>query len=193
MSTCKVDVASSTLRCDCNDRQEIIILGGAGQRIVTAGEILCLGGMTAGLNTTQKNDYPITVLRGHSISELILSPDEIEFTGIAKPGVVIAIGPEGVSRRREMFGSLGPETVMIKPVGLELPDSQAQILEIDFKALAVKSPDMALAALAVLARSGRIITTEMLTKALEYRFTGKVLDLSRSLVERVQTELPEQV
>lgn len=175
-----------------NDRQEIIILGGAGQRIVTAGEILCLGGMTAGLNATQKNDYPITVLRGHSISELILSPDEIEFTGIAKPGVVIAIGPEGVSRRQKMFGSLGPETVIIKPVGLELPDSQAEILEIDFKALAVKSPDMALAALAVLARSGRIITTEMLTKALEYRFTGKVLDLSRSLVERVQAELPEQ-
>jgi 2-oxoglutarate ferredoxin oxidoreductase subunit beta len=174
-------------------REEIMILGGAGQRIVTAGEILCLGGMTAGLNATQKNDYPITVLRGHSISELILSPDEIEFTGIAHPGVVIAIGPEGVSRRREMLESLGPETIIIKPAGLELPASQAEILEIDFKVLAIKSPDMALAALAVLARSGRVITTEMLTRALEYRFTGKVLDLSRALVERVQAKFQKQV
>ena len=90
---------------------EIIILGGAGQRVVTAGEILCLAGMTAGLNATQKNDYPITVLRGHSISELILSPDEIEFTGIEKPGVIIAIGPEGVNRRKGLFGNLGPETL----------------------------------------------------------------------------------
>ncbi len=175
------------------DRQEITILGGAGQRIVTAGEILCLGGMTAGLNATQKNDYPITVLRGHSISELILSPNEIEFTGINKPGVVIAIGPEGISRRREMFGSLGPETIIIKPVGLELPASQAEILDIDFKALSVKSPDMALAALAALACLGRVITIDMLKKALEYRFTGKVLDLSRALVANVQAKLPEQV
>ena len=173
-------------------REEVLILGGAGQRIVTAGEILCLGGMTAGLNASQKNDYPITVLRGHSISELILSPDEIEFTGIAKPGVVIAIGPEGVSRRQAMLANLGPETVIIKPVGLELPASQAEILEIDFKTHAVKSPDMALAALAVLSRLDRVITPEMLAKALEYRFTGKVLELSRSLVERVQAELPEQ-
>ncbi|MBW2252410.1 MAG: 2-oxoglutarate synthase [Deltaproteobacteria bacterium] len=45
------------------DRQEVIILGSAGQRIVTAGEILCLAGLSAGLNKKKKNDYPITVLR----------------------------------------------------------------------------------------------------------------------------------
>ena len=173
-------------------RQEVIIMGGAGQRAVTAGEILCLAGMTAGLNVTQKNDYPITVLRGHSISELILSPDEIEFTGIGQPGVIIAIGPEGISRRKTLFETLGPETLVIKPAGLELPETRAEILEIDFKALAVKAPDRALASLAVLARKKRVITSEMLQKALEYRFTGKVLELSRTLVQHVQTSLQEQ-
>ena len=72
------------------DRQEVIILGNAGQRIVTAGEILCLAGLSAGLNATQKNDYPITVLRGHSISELVLSAEEIGFSGIANPDVIVS-------------------------------------------------------------------------------------------------------
>jgi Pyruvate/2-oxoacid:ferredoxin oxidoreductase gamma subunit len=166
-------------------RQEVIILGGAGQRIVTAGEILCLAGMTAGLNVTQKNDYPITVLRGHSITELILSPDEIEFSGIENPGVIIAVGPEGVNRRKDLFGGLGPETLIVKAAGLNLPESRAAIMEMDFKALSVKSPDMALVSLAVIARAGRVITIDMLKKALGYRFSGKVLEAARELVERL--------
>lgn len=44
------------------------MLGGAGQRILTAGEILCLAGASAGLHAAQKNDYPITVMRGHSMN-----------------------------------------------------------------------------------------------------------------------------
>ena len=172
-----------------NDRQEIILLGGAGQRVVPAGEILCLGGLTAGLNATQKNDYPITVLRGHSVSELILSPDEIGFTAIENPDVVIAVGPEGVNRRADLFAQLGPETLVLKAVDLEIPATRAEVREIDYKALKIKSPDRALAALAILAGLNRILTTDMLIKALEYRFTGKVLEISRSLVDRVQNEL----
>jgi len=175
-----------------NGREEIIVLGGAGQRIVTAGEILCLAGMTAGLNATQKNDYPITVLRGHSISELILSSEEIEFTGIDSPAVIIAIGPEGINRRKALFESLTETTVVIKPAGLEIPASRARITEIDFKALGIKSPDIALACLAVLACTKQVLTVDMLNKALAYRFSGKVLEASRAVVERVQDQWPEQ-
>ncbi|GAH93680.1 unnamed protein product, partial [marine sediment metagenome] len=88
------------------DREEVIILGSAGQRIVTAGEILCLAGLSAGLNATQKNDYPITVLRGHSISELVLSSEEIGFTGILNPDVIVALSQEGVERRKNFFDTL---------------------------------------------------------------------------------------
>ena len=52
-------------------RHEIIILGNAGQRIVTAGEILGFAGISAGLHVTQRNETNVTVLRGHSIAEVI--------------------------------------------------------------------------------------------------------------------------
>ncbi|QTA82071.1 2-oxoglutarate synthase, subunit beta [Desulfonema limicola] len=162
-------------------RQEIVLLGGAGQRIVTAGELLCIAGITAGLHATQKNDYPITVLRGHSISELVLSPEKIGFTGIDKPDIIIALAGEGVNRRKSMFPALTGSTLIIKDKSIEIPETSAEIADIDFKAHNIKKPDWALAALAVMAARKRIITTEMLKAALEIKFKGKVLDASMDI------------
>ncbi|MGD9358710.1 MAG: thiamine pyrophosphate-dependent enzyme, partial [Desulfobacterales bacterium] len=98
-------------------RREVVLLGSAGQRIITAGEILCLAGLSAGLNTTQKNEYNITVLRGLSISELILSPEEIDYTGIQQPGVVIALAREGVDRRKNLFKQLDSKALVLQADG----------------------------------------------------------------------------
>ncbi|MBW2175777.1 MAG: 2-oxoacid:acceptor oxidoreductase family protein, partial [Deltaproteobacteria bacterium] len=116
-------------------RSGIIILGGAGQRIVTGGELLCYAGLTAGLNAAQKNDYPITVLRGHSISEVILSPETIDYTGIDTPDVVLALGPEGVARRTNLFKKLKSGTTVIQATDVPIPDCAGKIITIDFQAI----------------------------------------------------------
>ena len=120
-------------------RQEVLLLGSAGQRILTAGELLCLAGLHAGLKATQKNDYDITVLRGPSISELVLSPEAIDYTGMSRPdggGGAGAGGgrtaPENLrdphggeyrdpGRRRGSSGRPGPHP----PGGLQGPGLQA--------------------------------------------------------------------
>jgi pyruvate/2-oxoacid:ferredoxin oxidoreductase beta subunit/Pyruvate/2-oxoacid:ferredoxin oxidoreductase gamma subunit len=168
-------------------RQEVILLGSAGQRVITAGELLCLAGLTAGMRTTQKNEYNITVLRGPSISELILSPQQIDFTGIEKPNVVVALDQEGVDRRRDVFGRLTAESLVIQVGGTSLPDSKARIHQIDLKDQGVKPSDWALASLVVLAKLKRIITRQMLEAALKVRFKGKVLEASLKLLEKVNT------
>jgi 2-oxoglutarate ferredoxin oxidoreductase subunit beta len=91
-------------------RQEVLILGSAGQRIVTAGEIFCLAGMTAGWQATLKNDYPITVLRGHSVSEMVLSPQPVAIPASSSPNVVVALADEGVARRKKMLARLRTAT-----------------------------------------------------------------------------------
>jgi len=148
-------------------RQEVILLGSAGQRIITAGEITCLAGLTAGLQTTQKNEYNITVLRGPSISELILSPEEIDYTGI-----------------ESMFDHLEQDTLVVQIEGVEIPACQAQIHRVDLKALGIKKPDWALASLALLANPGQIISLEMLAAALKIRFKGKILDNALELIQK---------
>jgi pyruvate/2-oxoacid:ferredoxin oxidoreductase beta subunit/Pyruvate/2-oxoacid:ferredoxin oxidoreductase gamma subunit len=165
-------------------RQEVVLLGSAGQRIITAGEILCLAGLTAGLQTTQKNEYNITVLRGPSISELILSPEEIDYTGIERPSAIVALDQEGVNRRRAMFDHLEEDTLVIQINGVDIPPCRARIHGVDLKDLGIKKPDWALASLALLADPGRMINLEMLNAALKIRFKGMILENALELIQR---------
>jgi 2-oxoglutarate ferredoxin oxidoreductase subunit beta len=168
-------------------RREAILLGSAGQRIITAGEILCLAGLTAGLNTTQKNEYNITVLRGPSISELILSPEDIDYTGIENPSVIAALDQEGVDRRRGMFEHLTSDTLILQAAGVEVPAGSARIHQMNLKALGIKKLDWALASLGVMAGLGRIISPKMLEAALKIRFKGNILDTALELIKKVES------
>ena len=166
-------------------RREIIILGSAGQRVVTAGELLCLAGMSAGFQVTQKNEYSTFVLRGPSVTEVILSPRAIAFTGLRKPSVAAVLSEEGAARRREMFGQLDEKALIIKPAGLELPTTRAKVHEVDFKAAGIKNSDWALASLAVMARLGQGLTQEMLKGALALKFQGGLLEATFKVVEGI--------
>jgi Pyruvate/2-oxoacid:ferredoxin oxidoreductase gamma subunit len=172
------------------EREEVILLGSAGQRIITAGEILCLAGLQAGLNVTQKNDYDITVLRGPSISEMILSPQPIGYTGISRPSVVIALGPEGVARRKKMFAGLDETSTVIQASSVELPDCHARIHPLDFKRQGLKSTDWALAALGVLAKLGRVVSLEMLEAAMADRLRGDSLAAGLEIVRGIEPAEP---
>ena len=165
-------------------RTEVVILGSAGQRIITAGELLCLAGASAGCHATQKNDYPITVMRGHSVSEIILADKEIQYTGIEEPYIIIALAPEGVNRHKHLFASLSSATTVIKARGIELPPCGASIIEIDFKAQRIKPQDWALAALASLASQNKALTPDMLTDALNQRFSEPVLEKAMAVVKK---------
>ncbi len=165
-------------------RREVVLLGGAGQRIITAGELMCLAGATAGLHATQKSDYPITVMRGHSISEMILDDAPIGFTGIDLPGLVIAVGREGTDRRKKMFSRLPASTYILKAADVSLPGTAAEIQEVDFASMKIKPPNRALAALSILAAQNRILSRYMLEEALKLRFTGKVLQSAMETVEK---------
>jgi 2-oxoglutarate/2-oxoacid ferredoxin oxidoreductase subunit beta len=165
-------------------RQEVVLLGSAGQRVITAGELLCIAGLTAGLKTTQKNEYNITVLRGPSISELILSPEEIDFSGIDNPTVMVALDQEGVDRRRDLFERLTKDALIIQISGVRLPTSNAHIHQVDFKNQGIKRTDWALAALAVLAKLNRIISAEMLKAALKLKFKGKNYQAALEIISR---------
>jgi pyruvate/2-oxoacid:ferredoxin oxidoreductase beta subunit/Pyruvate/2-oxoacid:ferredoxin oxidoreductase gamma subunit len=166
-------------------RHEVLLLGAAGQRIRTAGTVLCLGGMTAGLNVTQKDDHGITVMTGSSVSEVILSPEEIDFTGIDRPSLVIALAAEGVARRLAVFGRLDSSALVVTAADLEVPATRARVLPLDFKALGIANADRALAALAVLAGRNQVLSRDMLAAALALRFDSEVAAALRERIAAV--------
>jgi Pyruvate/2-oxoacid:ferredoxin oxidoreductase gamma subunit len=164
-------------------RAEVVLLGSAGQRILTAGELLCLAGASAGLHATQKNDYPITVMRGHSVSEIILSETKIDYTGIENPTLVIALAQEGVNRRKAMLAGLSAQAQVIKAAGLDLGACRANMVEVDFKAQKIRPQDMALASLAVCAGHRTVLTTEMLETAVKLRFNQRLRETAMAVIK----------
>jgi len=166
-------------------RHEVVILGSAGMRIVTAGDMVCFAGISGGLNVSIKNDYNITVLRGQSVSEILLSPEKIGYTGIESPTVVLALSDEGVARRQKIFAALSPDTYVLKEASVAIPDTPAQVEEIDFKAMKIKKTDWALASLAVLAKHEIVLNKDMLVFALKSRFNEKLFNLSMETVDKL--------
>ncbi len=166
-------------------RQEVVILGSAGMRIVTAGDLVCYSGLSAGMHVSMKNDYNITVLRGQSVSEIIISPEKIGYPGIKSPTVVLALSDEGVQRRKNIFADLGPDTFVLKEKSVDIPQTPANVLEIDFRALKIKKQDWALASLGVMAKNEQAINKEMLDHALKQRFNEKVYQLSMKTLEKI--------
>ncbi len=166
-------------------RQEVVILGSAGMRIVTAGDIVCYAGIAAGMNVSIKNDYNITVLRGQSVSEILLSPEKIGYTGIESPSVVMALSEEGVQRRQKIFKTLKPATIVLKEKSVAIPETSAQVIEIDFKELKIRKQDWALASLGVLAEKQILFSKEMLAFALKSRFSEKVYTLAMETIEKM--------
>ena len=87
------------LTCQFNstidDRIGIVIAGSAGGGVQSAAKMLAQAGMLAGLHASMKGEYPITVGTGFSVAEVILSKDPINYTGLEKPNVVIAVTGDG--------------------------------------------------------------------------------------------------
>ncbi len=172
-----------------SDRQEILILGAAGQRIQTAGELLCLAGMSAGLRTSQKNEYNITVLVGPSVSEIILSPDPIDYTGISTPSVIMALAEEGVTRRKRIFQGLPADALVLRAAGISIPPGRSEVITLDFKGCGIRKPDWALASLGWLASRGRVLSMDMLQAALDHRFEGKAREGAGNILDLASMSL----
>jgi pyruvate/2-oxoacid:ferredoxin oxidoreductase beta subunit/Pyruvate/2-oxoacid:ferredoxin oxidoreductase gamma subunit len=170
-----------------HERTEVVILGAAGQFINTVGEILSIGAMSSGLWGSQKNDYPITVLRGHSISEVVIDTKPITYTGIDKPAVIICVGQEGVDRRKKMFAEVDANTVIIAFPDLRLPATAARVIMCDGSKLKLKKGQRGIAALAVLVQTGLILDCDMLNNAIKTRYSGMMADVSLEVIATVIT------
>ncbi|MDH4128990.1 MAG: thiamine pyrophosphate-dependent enzyme [Spirochaetota bacterium] len=111
---------------------KIIIAGAAGGGVQSASAILTKAGMMCGLNATQKGEYPITIGTGYSISEVILSTCEINYTGIEIPDVIIVTAKEGLDVVKSKY-----ENVPYLIIDSELDKLSAnKIIEGNFKKVA---------------------------------------------------------
>ncbi len=113
----------------------MIIAGSAGERVQSSARKLCEGAVMSGLFCTQKNDNPVTQGSGFSLSEVIISPEEIHYTGVDFPTVVILVSQDGVRemQSKNIFSILSSETLLLADETLVLPVTSATVVRHPFR------------------------------------------------------------
>jgi len=149
----------------------LVLAGTAGERVQSAASLLASSGMRAGLHATQKNDNPVTQGTGFSVSELILSPDEVLFTGIEKPDALLIVSEDGGREleRNQVLANAGATTLVLCDDQIALPEFPCRLLRLPFRRVA--GPKLAAtAAVAAWLNITRAVPLEAFWAALEARF-----------------------
>jgi pyruvate/2-oxoacid:ferredoxin oxidoreductase beta subunit/Pyruvate/2-oxoacid:ferredoxin oxidoreductase gamma subunit len=105
----------------------LIIAGSAGAKVRSTARLVGEAALLSGLRAAQRDDYPITVKAGHSVSELVLSPDAIEHAGITTPDAMIVLSRDGASKVSRHLASMRHGGRVFAPPGLGDLGGQAEI------------------------------------------------------------------
>ncbi len=116
-------------------RLKVVIAGAAGGKVRSTGHLLGRGAVLSGLYATQRDDYPVTVMTGHSVCEVILDTVPIGYTGITRPDVLILVAPEGRAKAAPRLAAMTPQDRAYIARELLPVETQAQVIPLDYKAL----------------------------------------------------------
>jgi len=121
------------------DREfRLVIAGSAGGKVRSTARMVGEAAVLSGLWATQEDSYPVTVQTGHSLSELIFSPREILYTGIARPDALALVSEEGRRAAGHYLVALTPESwLFVTPQFVDL-ETPARKLVFDFDVTGVR-------------------------------------------------------
>ncbi len=140
----------------------IVIAGSAGQKIRSASGLFAQSSMRAGLSVTQKVDYPNTVMTGHSVSEIIVSPERIDYTAIDTADYFVLVSEDGLKNTKSRIEKLPSTCKLYVEKSLELPHTKAEIIRLPLMVTAKKINRLSICivALAALVKDSGIINLD---------------------------------
>lgn len=145
----------------------IILAGSAGGKVKSTATILARAGMICGLWCTQRDDYPTTVMTGHSVSEVILSPDEIIYTGISKPDILAILSREGLAQVPAQLSAMDESDRVYVVPELESQVRTRARINILSDMSRISKNTLTVFALAGIVRDTGLVPMEALTMAIE--------------------------
>ncbi len=154
------------------NRQEIILAGDAGMKIGSAARIFCTASLLAGLHTSHRHDYPVTVQSGFSISEIVLSPDPIAHPAVGIPSHVVALFPAGLKKVLPIIHSLTPGSTLYLDSSLPEVKTNAEVIRMDFSTTGKplrRKEHRALAALGAVLKREKFFDLQALLEAASLR------------------------
>jgi len=142
----------------------IVIAGAAGQKVVSTAALFGTGAMLSGLRATRRDEYPVTVMTGHSVAEVILSPEEIFYTGIEAPDLFVGLAVEGMKFSRRQFAALTERSTLYIRRDLLSAETHARVVPLDLTRVSKK--EAALTAIAAMLDHSRLYPIAALEEAI---------------------------
>ena len=105
---------------------------------------------------------------GHSVTEAIISPEKIEYTGIDSPDILILISEDGLKRVHRQIESMPPGARIYADESLTLPGTQAVVKRYPFAEIGrdVSKLSVAIAAFAAVIQDAGLFPIEALATAI---------------------------
>ncbi|MBC8257659.1 MAG: 2-oxoacid:acceptor oxidoreductase family protein [SAR324 cluster bacterium] len=150
----------------------IVLAGAAGQKVVSAGNLLATAATLSGLWASIRADFPITIQTGFSVAEIIISPEPVLYSGIIKPDIAALIAAEGKTKITRLTKEMDQADTIYFAAGLGEVDSGAKKIPLLFPEGIVKS----------IKKNISILTAAMLVQELDI-FPFKAL---REAVRKIQ-------
>jgi 2-oxoglutarate/2-oxoacid ferredoxin oxidoreductase subunit beta len=153
---------------DLDRPASLLLAGSAGMKINSAAANFCRGALLSGLWASQRNDYPVTVKSGHSVSDVTLAPDKTGLESHPEPGILVIPFREGLAYARNRLARLGPESTLYLDSDLLPVDTPARVIALEFRRSGVwasKKQHWAIMALAYVLQRERFYPLEALLEA----------------------------
>lgn len=122
-----------TYHSDINQPIRIMICGSAGEGVQVAAEMFAKSAIISGLNSTKKGSYPVTVGVGFSSSEIIISPEPIEYTGFQYPEIIFITSQDGLDYARNTIHAMQETNIIYIDESLDVPETKARVIKLDFR------------------------------------------------------------
>jgi len=125
---------------DLDHPMSLVVTGSAGGKIRSASRLVALGAIRSGLWAAQRDDYPVTVKSGHSVSELWLSPDEMPLTAVVRPDVLAIISDDGYGKAGPYLAAMTADDLVLTIPDYADLDTRAEVVVIDPKSAEKRIP-----------------------------------------------------
>ncbi len=128
-------------------RYTLVVAGSAGSKVRTAARLVGVAATAAGLWATQRDDYPVTVRSGHSVSEIVLAPEPVLYTGVSVPDALFIFSADGYARAARYLPNLSPQASVFVIPEFATVETPARRVVLDPAALTVPREQQAMALL----------------------------------------------
>ncbi len=95
-------------RSSLDRKVNVVIAGSAGGKVRSAARLLGQAATLCGLWAAQRDEYPVTVSTGHSVSDIVLSPHQVCYAGIPRPDLLMVLSENGYKKVTHYLSRLTP-------------------------------------------------------------------------------------